>query len=347
MPPLVGTRGNDSADPASRVRQTRSLPSRNRHSQGAGGTRLDRGRAPGPEHREVTELSEDPAVSDQRLVLEPPAGGRVTLPVIDDPARSGDPSVCPFLRLETVASLTAPDQAPHIGHRCVAIDVPRPQSLRQQELVCLGAAHAACPRYLRGSVVVEPVPSRPRTSAVPRATIAALLILVLSAGISFGFVLQRGGLDLPVVEGGPTPTAVAVVASPTSVPPEPTTALATRTPAPTPTQTPTPVPTLEPTPAPTPTPTPRPPATPLPTSTPAATPRPTPTAAVTGDRYQYLTKCPDRADCWIFVVRTGNSWWSIADYFGVPLKTLYAWNPQYVATGLRVGDEVRMPPPTR
>ena len=89
-----------------------------------------------------------------------------------------------------------------------------PQSARQQELVCLKAAHADCPRYLRGAMAL-PEPPRPRRqAAVPRATLAALLILVLSAGISFGFVVQRGGIELPVVAAARGSSAVAVVATP-------------------------------------------------------------------------------------------------------------------------------------
>jgi hypothetical protein len=72
---------------------------------------------------------------------------------------------------------------------------------------------------------------------------------------------------------------------------------------------------------------------------------PTATPAPTGDRYAYLTPCPDQPSCYIYYARTGNGMWSIANYFGIPLSTLYAWNPQYVNTSLHVGDPVRMPPP--
>jgi hypothetical protein len=53
---------------------------------------------------------------------------------------------------------------------------------------------------------------------VPKATIAAILILVLSAGISFGFVVQRGGIDLPVIAAAPGSTAIALAPSPSIEP---------------------------------------------------------------------------------------------------------------------------------
>lgn len=276
---------------------------------------------------------------------------RPALPVFDDDARSPDPSVCPFLRRDTGDALVAPVSTPGDDQACVAIGSARPQSLRQQELVCLRVAHADCPRYLRGSMAAGSVSPARSVPTVPRATLAALLILVLSAGISFGFVVQRGGIAMPVV-GGESP--VAAVATPTSqptdppaptgagpsVPVEPTASIAVDpTPSAIPTPTPTAVPTLVPT------------AVPTPTATPAATPAPTPTPAATtkpkGDRYKLLEPCPDRADCWIYTVRSGDNLYSIANYFGHPLSTIYEWNPQYPDKRLRVGAEIRMPPPTR
>ncbi len=263
-----------------------------------------------------------------------PDGMRAALPVVDDAARSPDPSVCPFFRREADGILTAPLHQPDDTNRCAAIGAPRPQSARQQELVCLRDAHADCPRYLRGALVVPPAPLPRRPTAVPRATVAALLVLVLSAGISFGFVLQRGGIDMPVVEGGATPTAVAVVATQTVTPTAMVTPAPTLAPTPSTTPEPTPTPTIVPSPSPSPSP------TPVPTRKPSATP--------TSDRYAVLVPCPDKPACYIFTVRRGNSMWSIANYFGVPLSTLYAWNPKYAnGASLRVGDLIRMPPPTR
>lgn len=100
-------------------------------------------------------------------------------------------------------------------------------------------------------------------------------------------------------------------------------------------------PSPEPTIAPTPTPT--------PTASPERTPRPTPkpTRKPTSDRYRLLDPCPDRNRCWIYVVRSGDNLYSIGNYFGHSLGVIYTWNPQYPDKRLRVGDQIRMPPPTR
>ena len=49
----------------------------------------------------------------------------------------------------------------------------------------------------------------------------------------------------------------------------------------------------------------------------------------------------------IYTVRAGDNLFSIARYYGHPLSTIYAWNPQYPGTRLRPGAQIRMPPPTR
>lgn len=288
----------------------------------------------------------------------PRPASRPALPVFDDAARSSDPSVCPFLRRDAGGALSAPGGFPADDHTCVAIGAPRLQSHRQQELVCLRTAHGDCPRYLRGALVASPSgPTRPVT-AVPRATLAALLILVLSAGISFGFVVQRGGIAMPVVGGSPAPTSVAVVptVSPdatiapvasldpaaTAAPVEASaSAIVAESPSPSIEPTPTPAPTSSPTPVPTASPTTAP--TPVPTAAPTGKPAATPTSS----RYKVLTPCPDKKSCYIYTVRSGDNLYSIAKYFGHSLSTIYAWNPKYPAARLRVGDPIRMPPPTR
>ncbi|MCJ7711626.1 MAG: LysM peptidoglycan-binding domain-containing protein [Chloroflexi bacterium] len=267
-------------------------------------------------------------------------GMRAALPMMDDAARSPDPSVCPFFRRELDGNLVVPRLEPDDDNRCVAIGAPRPQASRQQELVCLRVAHADCPRYLKGTLVLSEAPPSRRQIAVPRATLAALLVLVLSAGISFGFVVQRGGIDLPVVGGEATPTDLAGV-----VAPGPSTAASAAPPivsaTPIAEASPTPAPTAAPTPTSTPAPTatPSPSATPPPTGKPAATP--------TSTRYALLKPCADREKCWIYRVRSGDNLFSIANYFGHSLTTIYSWNPQYPVARLRAGDSIRMPPPTR
>ncbi len=65
--------------------------------------------------------------------------------------RSAKDWVCPFLRaIDEDDRLGSPVEAPHPANRCVAMRDPVPQSLRQQELVCLTSGHVNCPRYLRG-----------------------------------------------------------------------------------------------------------------------------------------------------------------------------------------------------
>ena len=71
-------------------------------------------------------------------------------------------------------------------------------------------------------------------------------------------------------------------------------------------------------------------------------PRPAPTS----DRYALLKPCPNKPDCWIYRVRSGDNLFSIANYFGVPLATVKALNP-WTANGLRAGRDLILPPPTR
>lgn len=260
---------------------------------------------------------------------------RVTLPMLDD-GRSPNPATCPFFRSEAAdGRLVLPIEAADESNRCAAFGEAQPQSLRQQELVCLASNHVSCPRYLRGSLTPrEPVlaPSPGRT--VTRAIVIAAAVLALSASASFAFVLVRGGLMLPIA--GPAGSDVAV-ASPT---PQPTSAPSVEpTPAPSPTSAPTPTPTVPPTPTPAPTPT--------PTVPPTPTPAPTPTPQPTSDRYQLLVPCPDKPDCWIYTIRSGDNIYSIARYFGIPEATVRELNPWLATTPLRAGQQLILPPPTR
>ncbi len=273
-----------------------------------------------------------------------PATTRPEPPVFDTAGRSPDPSVCPFLRRDFDGTLVAPASVPGVEQTCVAIGAPRLQSLRQQELVCLRAAHADCPRYLHGATAAAAERSR-LLPQVPAATIAALLILVLSAALSFGFVVQRGGIGMPVVEGpSPAVAALASISPRASGPAPQPTLVPTNEPDPTASspEAPgvTPAPATEPTPEPNAVPTPTPSPSVKPTRKPAATPK--------SDRYAVLKPCPDRKKCFIYTVRSGDNLFSIANWFGHSMATIYAWNPKYANGGrLRTGDQMRMPPPTR
>jgi hypothetical protein len=254
------------------------------------------------------------------------------LPMLDD--RSSDPDICPFLRaVDETDRMVAAVEAPDPANRCAALREAVPQSLRQQELVCLAAGHVNCPRYLRGAVVIAdaPAPVVKAGRSLSPAILGSLVILVMAASVSLAFVLARGGLELAaaVPTASPAPSATAVAVAP----------VVTIAPSPTPVRSASPSPSPAPTPSPSPTP------TPSPTATPTA--KPTAKPAATSDRYALLRPCPDAPDCWIYRVRAGDNLYSIAHYFGISLDSIYARNPWTRTQGLRAGQELRLPPPTR
>src|SRR5215218_323739 len=276
-----------------------------------------------------------------------PVVTRHAVPALDSVSRSPDPAVCPFFRRQVDGRLFAPLHSPDEENVCAAIGMPKPQSAYQQEIVCLRVAHADCPRYLRGAMAY-PEPRRPRRRpAVPPAILAALLILMLSAGISFGFVVQRGSIELPVVDAATSPSAVAVLptpsppAGPTDAPPSAAVATPSASVSPSPSASPAPSSSPSPTATPTPSPTP----SPSPKAT--AKPTPKPTRKPTSDRYRLLDPCSGGNGCWVYTVRSGDNLFSIAKYFGHSLTTIYSWNPAYPETALKVGAKIRMPAPTR
>jgi hypothetical protein len=264
---------------------------------------------------------------------------------------SGEPRVCPYLRaIDDEDRLLTPVHSPDPANRCAAMGEAVPQSLRQQELVCLTSGHLNCPRYQRASApvpvtaaIAEAATTATRTVritaqrplALTPATAGALAVFLVAFAISLGFMLANGGLAL---SEAPTPVPSAAVLG------EVETAAPHPTPVASPIAASTPVPTATPLPTPTATPVP----TPIPSPTPAATSRATarPTTRPTSGRYALLRPCPDQADCWIYRIRSGDNLFSIARYFGVPLKTVQAWNP-WTANGLKIGRDLRIPPPTR
>lgn len=263
------------------------------------------------------------------------------LPVID--GRSPNAWVCPFLRsVDDDDRVGAPVEAPEPANRCAALREPVPQSLRQQELVCLTSGHVNCPRYLRGAIAVtaSPPPTVRLGRAVSPAILGSAVILVLTFSASVAFVVSRGGLDLtPAATPTSSATIAAVVSSlepsaPPSVMPSVEASI-----APPVTPPPTPAPTLAPTEAPS--------SSPAPTATPAATPQATASPVATSDRFALLAPCPAAPDCWIYRVRGGDNLASIANYFGVSLQSIYDRNPWTRTTSLRAGQELRLPPPTR
>ncbi len=294
-----------------------------------------------------------PPVEGADGATTPASAAVATVVVLEAGAeRSPRPEICPFLRrLDADGVLRAPVEAPDSANRCVATGDARPESSVQQESTCLRAAHASCPRYLRGTAP-EPtaLPSPPRRE-IPRATVAALLILLASASAAFTFVLVRGGISLPAAglspTGGPValgspavpggasaPTLAPSVAAPSTAPGThvPPSAVATVPPTPTALATPTSPPTALPTPA------------PLPTPGASGPGGGTPSAA----RLGLLVACPGRPDCYIYTVRSGDNLVSIANYFGVPYARLLALNPWIADPAqIRKGDRLTLPTPTR
>ena len=248
--------------------------------------------------------------------------------------RALDPSIiqpsCRFLLREADDGALDPGLGIDPANRCVAMVEPVPQSSRQQELVCLTAAHINCPRYLRGLLLASAeVPKTVRDPISP-AVIGASIVLVAALAASFGFLAVRGGFDLPVRLSQSSLVAVAPVASPSRTQNATPSQLAPASPSPSPS--PSPQPTASPAPTPV--------VTPIPTRT--ATPAPS------SDRYALLTRCATTSNCWIYVIRSGDNLKSIANYFGVSYARVLAMNPDLGdPANVRPGYRLRIPTPTR
>ena len=252
------------------------------------------------------------------------AAARLARALTDLPGRSSDPNVCPFLRLETGEGLAAPATAVDDGHRCVAGTAPYLPSPLQQQLVCLTAGHVACPRYTKGSAALATTAGQggPRVALPASIRLAALAVIVIFVGaLAFGLLRGTGGTPLA------TPTQLALA----SATPSPS---ASVTPAPTPS--PTPTPTFPPSPTPTPSP-----------SRPA--PTPTPTGGGGGSiasRWDGLPKCPNGQACYLYTVKSGDTFIGIATFFGTTKAGLLALNPQITNPALiHKGQVIKVPPP--
>lgn len=217
--------------------------------------------------------------------------------------------VCPFLRdLDDL-----PPRGAAIENRCAAFGRPLTQSRRQQELVCLMATHRDCPRYLRGALVAPEAAVHGR--GLPRATLAAALILLLAVGGTIAFSVARGGLDLAVA---PSPGASSAASASASAPSPTARASASAS-------TVNPSPTGEPSG----------PASPVPSIAPASI-------------SPLLVACSDRPACYLYRVQAGDSLAGIADRFGVPYGTVLRMNPELSDPNvIHVGQQVALPPPTR
>ena len=108
-------------------------------------------------------------------------------------------SACRFLVLERADGSLAPAAGGvDPANRCVALGEAVPQSSQQQELVCLAAAHANCPRFLRGILAAAEPPPPPKRQPTSPAVIGAALILAAALAMSFGFLAVRGGFTVPL-----------------------------------------------------------------------------------------------------------------------------------------------------
>ena len=117
----------------------------------------------------------DPADGPNAGVPEPSTGCRSCR---DD---RENPVICPFFRAEWDGVIGPPIEAPDPANRCAALAEVVPQSLRQQQLVCLTSGHVNCPRYQHGAVAMTPVPvARPR----PLATLTPAIAISLATSCS-------------------------------------------------------------------------------------------------------------------------------------------------------------------
>jgi len=222
-------------------------------------------------------------------------------------------------------------------HRCAAFGDPLPLSLRQQELVCLQRVHVSCPRYVRGTLLANENPGaspaaaeKKRGGGVPVLTIAGLGLVVVAAAI-----LGVGFLGLPPLGGGGSSSSSPVASASAS-----------------PSPTPTPTPTVSPSPSSS--------ASSSSSASASATPRLSPSwpPGATASRMNLVTPCPDQSDCYIYVVRgpgsgpTGNgspvadTVQGIATFFGVSVDAINDMNP-WARSGIRPGDQLKIPPPTK
>jgi len=252
---------------------------------------------------------------------------RAWLARLDD--RSPDPNVCPFLRAAADGNLGIPFERPDPANRCAALAEAVPQSLRQQELVCLTSGHVNCPRYLRGAAVImeapTPVVRTGRTVTTPMFASLVLLVMAISASVAFG---MARGFSLTGVMPSPSATSIAAASSPSAVAvASPSAVASTAVPSESIAVTPSAVPT--------------------PSATPIRTPKPPTATKPKSDRYKLLKACGDAPKCWIYTVRSGDNLFSIARYFGVSMDSIYARNPWLRNTHLRAGQHLRLPPPTR
>jgi LysM repeat protein len=248
------------------------------------------------------------------------------------PTPAASRSRCPFLASIDLDDLVGqPRPTPDTANRCLSTGEPVAASARDQRELCLTADHTACARFAptaHSSGEPDVGPARGRRLSGP--ILAAVAILVLAAALA-GISLAATG-DLSVGLGGASPSpptasapAVAMTAS-ASAPAAAATPIPAVTPAPTALPTATSVPTA---------------AVAAVTSAP-----PTPTPTPKPKKYRGLTPCPGVADCYVYVVKSGDALGAIADRYGLGLDEVLARNPSIRDPALIVrGQKIRLPTP--
>lgn len=240
-----------------------------------------------------------------------------------------DPSAAPGIYCPFLTSIDLADRVqrarlrPDTANRCLSTGEPAAPSARDQSTLCLTAAHERCTRYVRATARrPEPMPPPTRGSRISPPIVAAAGVLGLAALLA-GVSLAANG-DLSVGVRSPvSPSSSAPVAEPA-------------------TATPTPLPAV--------TSTPSIPATEAPSTSPAvaATARSSPIPTATPRKYVGLTPCPGRSDCYIYVVKRGDSLVRIAARYGLTLDAVLARNPSIKDAGLvYLGQKIRLPTPTK
>jgi LysM repeat protein len=243
-------------------------------------------------------------------------------------ARSGGPTpapTCPFLSaIAADDRLGMPVLAADPANRCLSTGVPAAVLGRDQAALCLDPAYETCPQYHRATVgpTAEPLALPGRRISLP--ILAAVALLVAAAVIGGVSAAVEGDLSVgrppstgevaastatsPATVASSTPSAPAAVAVPTAAPANPVA---------------TPVPTASPTPVPTPTPAP---------ATPVA--------------YPGLTACAATPDCYVYVVKRGDTLTRIATRYGLTIDEILARNPTITDPSQIVrGQEIQLPAP--
>jgi hypothetical protein len=222
------------------------------------------------------------------------------------PGRSSRADTCPFLRSIAGGKLQAPRDSIDGRNRCAAFREPLPLSRMQQGLVCLQPAHAACPRYVRGAMLIQEriAPTAKPATQTPVLVAAGLLLLAVAAVAAY--LLLGGRLEPGPGLASPSPAATATA---------------------------TPAPSLQPTP----------PATP--TARPSGSPRPTARPTILPAQYRGLERCPAPQTCFVYVVQRGDTLEAIARRFDTTVAILRRMNRDIRGDYLRVGQKVRVPPP--